>query len=224
VSTPPRDAFWRAGADRLLASLAASAQGLTSAEVARRLGRDGSNLVAASPHRRLPARFARRLAEPLIAILIAAAVAGATGDLASMGIIIGIVVVSVTPDVLQEHRAERAAALLRRSVAIRCTVRRDGREQELPTEALVAGDMVRLRAGDLVPADGVVLASHAATANEALLTGEAYPASKRPGPSDAAIAAEAHDALFGGTALVGGDAMSASRSKASAMWRARPLT
>jgi len=70
----------------------------------------------------------------------------------------------------------------------------------------VPGDIVELAAGDLVPADGIVLASHAAHTNESLLTGEPYPVEKRPGPCSAKYPAEAYNALFGGTAMVSGGA------------------
>lgn len=56
---------------------------------------------------------------------------------------------------------------------------------------------MELKAGDLVPADGIVLASRAAHANEALLTGEPYPVEKRPGPAETSVPAEAFSALFG---------------------------
>ena len=78
---------------------------------------------------------------------------------------------------------------------------------ETPVEELVPGDVVELAAGDLVPADGIVLEATGAQANEALLTGEAFPVDKRPGPCAATSPAEAFNALFGGTALVRGTAV-----------------
>ena len=106
----------------------------------------------------------------------------------------------------QEHNAEKAVEALKRSVAVHAAVRRDGRVVETPVEELVPGDVVELAAGDLVPADGIVLEATGAQANEALLTGEAFPVDKRPGPCAATSPAEAFNAFFGGTALVRGTA------------------
>ena len=129
--------------------------------------------------------------EPLIAILIVAAlVSGATGDWAEL---------RGHPrhrrrlrrawTSTQEHRAEAAAEALKRSVAVQARVLRDGarargagRGRSCPATSCCS------RAGDLVPADGVVLASRGAQANEALLTGEAYPVEKRAGPLPAPTA------------------------------------
>ena len=174
------------------AGLSEAQAGLTSAEAARRLAADGPNVIADKGSRTILARILARLAEPLVAILLMAAfVSGATGDHASLIIILTMVVLSVGLDVYQEHGAEKAAEALRRAIALTVGVRRDGQFIDLPTEALVRGDVVRLGPGSLVPADGIVLASHGARVDEAILTGEPYPVDKRPGPSGAATMASA---------------------------------
>ncbi len=189
------------------AGLSEAQAGLTSAEAARRLAADGPNVIADKGSRTILARILARLAEPLVAILLMAAfVSGATGDHASLIIILTMVVLSVGLDVYQEHGAEKAAEALRRAIALTVGVRRDGQFIDLPTEALVRGDVVRLGPGSLVPADGIVLASHGARVDEAILTGEPYPVDKRPGPSGARALADAYDALFDGTAVVSGEA------------------
>lgn len=201
------DHFWSVPREDALAALASTPEGLGTAEAARRLDAAGRNLVTEQRRRRILAKLARRLAEPLVAILvIAAAVSGATGDWVSFSLILVVLTASNLLDVFQEHRAERAAEALKRSVAIRCTVRRDGKTVSVTAEEIVPGDVVELRAGGLVPADGIVLASRDAHVNQALLTGEPYPVEKRPGPSGAGNLAEAYDALFGGTALISGEA------------------
>lgn len=200
--------FWREGAEAALVRLGSTQAGLGSAEAARRLRRDGPNVAVASLRRSLGAKLARRLGDPLVAILlIAAAVAGATGDWHSLAIIVVIVLASILLDIVQETQAENAVDALRRSVAVHASVRRDGRAVEVPVRAIVAGDVVELRAGDLVPADGVVLSSRDALADEAALTGEPFPVEKRAGRSDAALPGEAFEALFAGTSLVAGEAL-----------------
>jgi Mg2+-importing ATPase len=183
-------------------------QGLSSAEASSRLRRDGPNEIAGGRHRHVLVDLLRRLANPLIAILlVAAAIAGATSDLVSFAIIVLMVVLSTALDMIQEHRAEATAAALKRSIALHATVLRDGQAVDLPVAALVAGDVVQLTAGDLVPADGVALTVNGAQVNEALLTGEPYPIEKVSGDfPDADSPAEARNALFHGTSLIGGTA------------------
>jgi len=199
--------FWATPVPELLRTLGTTAAGLPRDIAAERLGTHGRNVVAEAPRLRLAGRIGRRLVEPLVLILLVAAlVSGLTGDWTGCAIILAIVAGSIAMDVTQEHRAEQAAASLRDSVAVRATVRRDGAAVTLAVAEIVPGDVVELSAGSLVPADGVVLESQGAQANEALLTGEPYPVPKRPGPSGGTTPADAHDALFAGTALVAGSA------------------
>jgi Mg2+-importing ATPase len=206
VSDPP--AFWRNAADDTLKALGATRQGLSAAEAAVRLGRYGPNEIAGGQRRNLLLDILHRLANPLVAILlVAATIAGVTGDVASFAIIVLVVILSTALDMVQEHRAEATAEALKRSIALHASVLRDGKAVELPVSGIVAGDIVLLAAGDLVPADGIALAVNGAQVNEALLTGEPYPAEKQiePVPS-ATTPAEARNALFQGTSLIGGTA------------------
>ncbi len=219
-------AFWTINNEALLRRLDTRPGGLTAAEADERLSRFGPNLAVAGVHHSLLARLGKKLAEPLVAILlIAAAVSGATGDWQSSVIILLIVLFSIVLDVAQERQAETAVEALKRSVAITAAVHRDGKVLELPVKLIVPGDVVELRAGDLVPADGIVLLGHGALANEAILTGEPYPVEKRPSqsagqrcPGQASSGEEssgqqtpgqpsdACNGLFGGTSIVGGQA------------------
>ena len=203
----PGDAYWRRGIPALLDQVGGSLEGLSQTEAERRLAQFGPNSVVESPRTRLLVRIGKRFAEPLIAILlIAAVIAGATGDLASFLIILVVVCLSTTLDVVQEHRAAQAAEALKRSVAIHADVRRDKAIRSIPVEEVVPGDVIELRAGDLVPADGLVLQSRNAHVNEALMTGEPFPVEKRAEPCQATTPAEASNALFAGTSVVSGDA------------------
>jgi Mg2+-importing ATPase len=208
MAQSPTETFWRVPVDTLYRRVDSSPAGLNTAEAARRFARFGPNTAAPTPHRRLLRKIAKRLIEPLVAILLfAAAVSGLTGDAASFAIIVIVVVLSIVIDVVQEHRAEIATDALKRSVAIHSDVRRDGRYISVPAEQVVPGDIVELRAGDLVPADGVVLSSRNAHVNEALMTGEPFPTEKRAAPCDASTPADAFNALFAGTSLVNGEAI-----------------
>jgi Mg2+-importing ATPase len=205
MSERPTDPFWAVPIDQAYRRVASSAGGLTSVEAAQRLDRYGPNAVAQAPHRRLVLKIAKRFAEPLVAILIvAAAVSGMTGDPASFLIIVFVVTMSIALDIFQEHRAEVAADALRNSVAIHADVLRDGAAVSIPIEQVVPGDVVELRAGDLVPADGVLISSRDAHVNEALMTGEPFPVEKHAGRCDTIVPADAFNALFAGTSVVNG--------------------
>ena len=123
--------------------------------------------------------------------MVAASISGLTSDFASFAIILVVVSFSIVLDVVQEHRADFAAEALRRSVAINADVLRNGKLISLPVNKLVPGDVVELRAGDLVPADGIILKRRVVHVNEALLTGEPFPVEKRPGRCEARTPTEA---------------------------------
>ncbi len=131
-------------------------------------------------------------------LLAAGLVSAATGDAVGGSIIVVILGFSVLLDTYQEGQAVHAAAILRQSVAVSARVRRDGAFVAVAIEAVVPGDIVEVRAGDIIPADALILDSTAFTANEAALTGEPYPVDKRAGSITATNAAEASNALFRG--------------------------
>ena len=154
----PDNAFWCTNATELLSKLGTTTEGLGGTKAGHRLQDAGHNVVAEPARRHIGAKSLRRLVDPLVAILIVAAVvSGAVGDLASCAIILLVIAFSIALEVTQEHNAEKAVEALKRSVAVHAAVRRDGRVVETPVEELVPRDVVELAAGDLVPADGIVL-------------------------------------------------------------------
>ena len=118
-----------------------------------------------------------------------------------------IILISVTLDFVQEHRAGEAAERLRQSVAVRVQVLRDNKPIRPPLEDLVPGDVVLLAAGDLVPCDGRILEANDFFLNQALLTGEPYPVEKRPGelPEEKDLLS-AGNAVLMGTSVISGSA------------------
>lgn len=198
--------FWTSSAHDLFRAAESSPSGLSGETASERLKRDGPNALGTKQRRRLLFDIARRLANPLVLILLAAsAVAGITGDLISFAIIAAVILLSTLLDMVQEHRAEIAADALRQSIALRAQVLRDGAFSETPVDDIVAGDVVALSAGDLVPADGIVLRANAAQVNEALLTGEPYPVEKSVQPLDSPSGDDdTGGALFHGTSLIAG--------------------
>src|SRR5476651_2047487 len=206
---PEPEEIWKLPAAELLARLKTSSAGLANSEVQLRLKRYGPNQAASVKRSPLWLQFLSRFRNPLIIILlVASGLSAATGDVASFAIVLTIVVVSMTLDFVQEVRAQNAVEALRRSVAVHATARRDGASISLPIDQLVPGDIVQLIAGDLVPADSRLLESRDLFVNQALLTGEAYPAEKQAGDiaSGAENPAGASNSVFAGTSIISGTA------------------
>jgi len=206
--TTAKKPFWTLSAEEQSKALGCTQDGLSASEAAERLKRFGDN--ADAKHRRVsPFRaILRRLLEPLSLILLAAGfVSIATGDATGGAIIVTILTFSVGLDTFQEGHAEQAAEVLRRSVALKAEVKRDGNIVPVPVEAVVPGDLIRVRAGDIIPADALVLTASACTVNEAALTGEPYPVEKKPGAVTGTTAAEAVNGLFRGAVLQTGEAV-----------------
>ncbi len=201
--------FWQQSVPELLKRLNASPAGLSSGEAGNRLKQFGPNMLRPPRKRALVLQFLSRFKNPLVIILlIASAVSAFTGDVTSFLIISAIVVMSVTLDFIQEHRAGKAAEELRQSVAIRVQALRDGKSIEIPASTLVPGDVVLLSAGDLIPGDGRVLVAQDFFVKQALLTGESYPVEKffRDLPDAGQDMADAVNSVFMGTSVVSGSA------------------
>lgn len=142
-------------------------------------------------------------------ILTAAAVlSGVVGSFKDAITILAIVVLFALLGFVQDYRAERAIAALRRLAVPLVRVRRDGQVQELPAVELVPGDIVLLEAGSVVPADCRLVEAHALRVQEALLTGESEAVEKQTGPlSEADLpAGDRRNLLFMGTLVAAGRA------------------
>jgi len=201
--------FWQIALADLERQLGTGRNGLSSAEVAARQLRYGPNILEDRRRLSLPLKFLSRFRNPLVIILLVAAVVSAlTSDLPSLIIISTIVLISAVLDTVQEYRAEQAAENLKVSVALKEQVLRNGQEVTVPGQDLVPGDVVLLAAGDLVPADGRLLEARDFFVNEALLTGESYPAEKhaRDEGVDSPEVAEATNAGFMGSSVMNGSA------------------
>ncbi|MDW4910193.1 cation-translocating P-type ATPase [Streptomyces sp. ADMS] len=160
-----------------------SAAGLSSAEAARRLTRYGPNEVPSEPQAPVWRRVLQQLRDPLILVLlVAAALTIATGDLSDAAVILLVITVNTVVGVVQEVRAEQAVMALSAMSAPAARVVRDGEERSIPAVDVVPGDLVLVAEGDIVPADGDVLAAALLLADESSLTGESVPVEKAPDP------------------------------------------
>ena len=174
--------FWTRTPDALCAELHCSRDGLSTQDADTRLVQYGPNADAAGKRTSFFGAIGRRLLEPLSLILLAAGIVSVvTGDTIGGSIIVTILAFSIGLDTIQEGHAVKAAEVLRRSVALKAEVKRDGSFRSVPVADVVPGDILRVRAGDIIPADALLLESTAFTAGEAALTGEPYPVEKRAG-------------------------------------------
>lgn len=193
----------------LMKSLHSTAAGLTSSDATALLEAVGPNRIDTAGRKSLLAAFLERFANPLVLILLfAAAISAFTADIASFVIIAIIVMMSVILDVTQERQAQNAADKLREQVALSAKALRDGMPIDIPAANLVPGDVILLAAGDLVPADARLIEARDLYVDEALLTGEAYPAEKEAEPAAQASheTAFASNLIFAGSSVVSGTA------------------
>jgi Mg2+-importing ATPase len=165
-------------------SLGSSPDGLSAAEAAIRLKKYGPNLVARERKPTIPEEIWNRARNPLNALLLTlAGVSYFLGDLRAAVVIAAMVVLAITTAFIQEHRSNEAAARLRAMVHTTASVRRgesqsDDPFSEIPIDRLVPGDVVRLSAGDMIPADLRLLEAKDLFVNQSALTGESMPAEK----------------------------------------------
>ncbi|HXK12239.1 MAG TPA: magnesium-translocating P-type ATPase [Vicinamibacteria bacterium] len=181
--------------------------GLTSVEAAARLQQAGPNDPA--PRRRSSAirELLRLFLNPLVSILLIAAVVSAfLGETVDAGIIAAIVLLSVAVEFVQTYRSERAIDELRERVAPTAIALRDGEWREIRRADVVPGDVVRLSAGDLVPADARLLVGRDLYVQQAALTGESLPVEKQAAGTDTSTRPNAANMVFLGTSVVSGTA------------------
>ncbi len=170
--------------------------GLTSEEAARRLAQYGPNEPVRVRRFSALQQLFHLFVSPLVLILLVAAfVSALLGQNADAGIIVTIVLLGVGLNFWQTFRSGRAAEKLNASVMPTATVRRDGAWREIPLHDVVPGDVFRLSAGDLIPADATLVESRDLAVQQAALTGESLPVDKH-----------APDDVFLGTSVISGTA------------------
>ena len=209
--SPALDLNWHAlTVEQVLQAQGAQAlTGLPAIEARQRLTRSGPNALPEAPPRPAWKTFARQFRSPLIYILLAAALlAVALGHRGDAAVILAVVIVNALIGALQEGRAERSMAALRRLSALRVRVRRDGQERVIEAGDLVPGDLLVLAAGDAVAADARLVEAAQLQVAEAALTGESVPVSKGVHPvPEATGLADRHDMVYSGTHVTAGRAL-----------------
>lgn len=206
--SPQEGAYWSIETNDLLLRFKTSVSGLASSEAASRLAKFGRNTLASTSSTSALAVFARQFRSPLVLILIfAASVSAFVGEGQEAAIIGAIVLASCALSFTQEYGASRATEALKQRISRKAIVLRDGAECSVAAEEIVPGDLIRLSAGNLIPADGIILDARDFNVSEAVLTGETFPVVKEPGrtPPEASLA-QRSNAVFTGTSVRSGTA------------------
>jgi Mg2+-importing ATPase len=178
----------RADTDTVLKDLGSQLGGLSEVEADSRLKQVGTNEIAREKRQSALMRLLSNIKNPLVLLLLALGVLSyLTGDLRAMVVIFVMVVLGVVLRFFQEMRADNAAEKLQAMVSNTATLVRGGKEEEVSLKMLVPGDIIRLAAGDMVPADVRVLLAKDLFLNQAALTGEALPVEKTATPASANI-------------------------------------
>lgn len=200
--------YWSLPSLQLLEVLASSPSGLSDASARLRLQQFGENRLRHDASASRIRTLWNQVKSPLLLLLLSAAgVSVFSGELTDAAIVTVIVLATVGVGYYREYQASQAVALLQARVRTQVKVQRDGAIREKPIEQLVPGDIVRLAAGSLVPADCVVLEAADCHVSEAALTGESFPVEKAPGqlPADTPLS-KRHNCVYLGTNVRSGTA------------------
>jgi Mg2+-importing ATPase len=184
-------------------------EGLSIDEAAGRWADVGPNVVAVGKHRGWPWRLFSAMRNPLVILLmVLAAISFATDDAPAGLVMTVMVILGVLLRFVQEARADAAAAKLKAMINVTATVVRAGNEAEIPLNQLVPGDVVKLSAGDMIPADVRIVAAKDLFITQATLTGESLPVEKLdiPEAQEGIVPLELANICFLGTSVESGAA------------------
>ena len=161
-------------------------KGLSKEQVSELTAKYGQNKLKEKKKKSTFVKFLEQFKDAMIIILLIAAVVSLVitcvekewGELFEPGLILLIVVLNAVMGVAQENKAERALEALKNMSAPHARVIRDGKEEIINAENLVPGDIIKLEAGDFVPADARLISSVSLKSEESALTGESVPSEK----------------------------------------------
>lgn len=191
--------------------------GLTAQAAAERLETYGPNKLKEQKKKTNLQRFGEQFKDAMILILIAAAVIsfiiacmeGNPSEFFEPILILLIVILNAVMGVVQESRAEKALDALKGMSAPHARVIRDGRDMVIDAAELVPGDLIRLEAGDMIPADARLLQSVSLKSEESALTGESVPAEKNANEEirEEAALGDRANMIFSGCSITYGTAV-----------------
>ena len=166
-------------AEGVYARLKTDPRGLTAEEAATRLEENGPNVVATDSRKSIWLLLWHAFINPLVLLLAAlATISVVTGDLRSAVVMSLMIVLGVSIKLIQEGKADNAAAKLKAMITVTAAALRDNEVRELPVSELVVGDVVKLAAGDMIPADVRIVSAKDLFVIQGSLTGESFPVEK----------------------------------------------
>ncbi|MDE3236279.1 MAG: magnesium-translocating P-type ATPase [Bacteroidota bacterium] len=204
----PHNSFWQYDIEYWFKQLQSAANGLSHADAL-------ANLQSSSHYRKERTHiqkdlllFISQFKSPLMLLLLGAVFLSAfLGDTSDVFIILFIVISTGILSFLQERNAGRVVEKLQSMIAIKNIVLRDGKPTAVIATFIVPGDVLLCKAGDMIPADCLIIESNELHVNEASLTGESYPVRKEAGVVDVqAELVKRSNSLWEGTSVVSGTA------------------
>ena len=193
--------------DTALGALGSRAEGLSRGEARRLMRRHGSNVLSKIARRSNAEIFFAQFANLPVALLAGTALISLmSGGFFDAAIVLAVIAVNSAIGFVSESWTEQTIASLDTDALREARVLRDGKEQLIPAEHLVPGDVIGVHRDDVVPADARLLAADRLTVNEAALTGESLPVIKAANVLAAAEAplAERRNMLYRGSIITGG--------------------
>ncbi|HEY2148578.1 MAG TPA: magnesium-translocating P-type ATPase, partial [Pirellulales bacterium] len=169
----------------------------------------GYNVVAEAEHHSRLKLLGRAIINPLVILLAALAIISVlTADIPSAVVMFVMIVLWVVLRFWQEAKADSAAAALKAMISVTATVVRNGTPREVPLAQVVPGDIVKLAAGDMIPADLRLLSCKDLFLIQGSLTGESFPVEKFDAPEqvDHCPVLELKNTCFLGTSVESGSA------------------
>jgi magnesium-transporting ATPase (P-type) len=174
-SSPDPETLSQLPLEVLQTKLGTSPQGLSKTEASQRLAQDGYNQLpetTVSPLMQFLSHFWGPIAWMIEAAVILSAL---VGDWVDFGLILALLIANGVVGFWEEFQAGNAIAALQAKLALQARVKRDGHWTTVPARELVAGDVIRLRLGDIVPADVRFLSGDPVQVDQSALTGESLP-------------------------------------------------
>ena len=176
---PPTSGFWQFDATYWFKQLNTSENGLSSAVANQLLSKSSQYKKTKSGFSKDVTLFIGQFKSPLMLLLIGAVILSAfLGDTSDVFIILFIVISTGLMSFFQERNASKVVEKLQSMISLKTNVLRDGVAQEIIADSIVPGDIIVLKAGDMIPADCLLIEANELNANEASLTGESYPVRK----------------------------------------------
>ena len=167
----------------LMKQLDASTDGLAGNEAQQRLEKYGYNEI--EEKKQSPVlKFLSYFWGPIpIMIIIAAVLSAVLRHWPDVGVILVLLLVNAVVGFREEYQADSAIAALKKQLALKAKVKRDGKWATIAARELVPGDIIRLRIGDVIPADTKLLEGDPVQVDQSALTGESLPVEHKPGDS-----------------------------------------